>query len=394
MNRDFQNVIKYAFFGGPAPEPEDFFALARDFQSHSLSMLLGHSAMSPFLSGMPEKMKKEWDEAFYQQVRKNAMNLSAQRKFHKLLTENGYCPVILKGTSAARYYPNPLFRVTGDIDFLLYGNDDEKTFLQFLRANGYLVYGVSSGKEGRHYTIEKDGALFEYHRHFSAKRNEYDERLDRMLEKEPPEKYMFGKDVFYSFSAAGNGLVFLQHMNHHMINGLGYRQIFDWMCYVNSVLTDEFWEMEFEEKAAEIKLRTLAIHVTRLCEIYFGLPEHGFSKEADETLCRAMAEDIYEAGNFSRNRDEMTEFLYRGRTSGNVFKKLQKKGIASWEAAKKHKILRPFAWLYSAFQALRRFLKNGNVKNIRESQKIAEKNKKIYSALGVGIYRGQGISER
>ena len=45
------------------------------------------------------------------------------------------------------------------------------------------------------------------------------------------------------FPPLENGLVLLGHINQHLEEGLGLRQILDWALYVDKALDDDAWEM-------------------------------------------------------------------------------------------------------------------------------------------------------
>ena len=59
------------------------------------------------------------------QMQKFSAYMKAQDDLTGLLTWDRIKPVIIKGTAAALYYPEPSLRAMGDIDFLLYPNNGE-----------------------------------------------------------------------------------------------------------------------------------------------------------------------------------------------------------------------------------------------------------------------------
>ena len=48
-------------------------------------------------------------------------------RLHKIMTEAGIPYVILKGAASAAYYPDPIMRAMGDVDFLIDSEDVERT---------------------------------------------------------------------------------------------------------------------------------------------------------------------------------------------------------------------------------------------------------------------------
>ena len=67
----------------------------------------------------PAEVQKEWKARASAGTAHFVRILHYQEQLHKLLKENDIPMVILKGTAAAIYYPNPAQRSMGDIDFLV-----------------------------------------------------------------------------------------------------------------------------------------------------------------------------------------------------------------------------------------------------------------------------------
>ena len=83
----------------------------------------------------------------------------------ELLSSHSIPAVILKGASAAIYYPIPSARTFGDIDFIVSPEFFSIT-TQLLLDNGYQLYSDTDEKE-RHIGFKKDGYTFELDRRFS-----------------------------------------------------------------------------------------------------------------------------------------------------------------------------------------------------------------------------------
>ena len=146
-----------------------------------------------------------------------------------------------------------------------------------------------------------------------------------------------------------NGLVLLGHMVQHLKSGLGLRQVIDWMLYVDRELNDAFWNQAFETAAKDVGLNTVAIVITRMCQIYLGLSERiQWCQNADADLCAELMENLLSSGNFDRKRGKgsAVESVTSNITRIGLFRYLQTAGEYNWKAYHKHKWLRPFAWLY------------------------------------------------
>ena len=193
--------------------------------------------------------------------------LHYQQQLCELFKANDIPLVILKGTAAAVYYPNPAQRSMGDIDYLvpLEYFDQAK---ELLVKNGYAI--EDDPRAPRHMHVHKDGISFEQHRFFSSEGIDVERFISEgMNHIEMTEIY---GTSFPMLPKLANGLVLLGHMVQHLKSGLGLRQVIDWMLYVQSKLTDDFWHQTFEAAAKEAGLEKVAVTVTQMCKKYLGLP--------------------------------------------------------------------------------------------------------------------------
>jgi len=120
--------------------------------------------------------------------------------------------------------------------------------------------------------------------------------------------------------------------------------------YVQHHLSDEAWPA-FRAKASGLGLEKLAITVTRMCQLYLGLPKTYISwcSDADTELCRDLLDYIFECGNFGYKQgmsNSAAMVISHGRGLRGFFRNLQKRGEANWTFYKKHTWARPAAWIY------------------------------------------------
>ncbi len=301
--------------------------------------------------------------------------------------------VILKGAAADYYYPNPYYRCMGDIDIIVKPED-------FQRANEAMEthgYQVRDREKARHYEYKHNNVEIELHRRFSfLKDKESDVWLDQIIYDAIDHAQVVYMDEF-SFPmlpALENGLVLLSHINQHMEKGLGFRQIIDWMLYVDKEMTDEFWNTEFSPMAEKIGLKTLAITTTFLCQRYLGLAkELRFCQEADLELCETLLEYIIEQGNFGQKKG------VKGNAAVNVltirdlptfFVLLQKRGLRTWKILKKYPALKPFAWFYQLCRYARMGLQRKHpFRKLKEEYAQSKIRDDFFNRLGVAREAGK-----
>ena len=83
---------------------------------------------------VPEEAGSKWKTAYTVNLSKNLRYLHAQSELIEIFRGNNIPLIILKGASAAVYYPAPINRAMGDIDFIVPQNL-YKTFLIRLLAH-------------------------------------------------------------------------------------------------------------------------------------------------------------------------------------------------------------------------------------------------------------------
>lgn len=389
MNCTTLNILKSSFWQKPIPSEEITSEVYQELYDQTISVLvydvIGHCKVD-------DTLKMKWTEAFARQVATFVNYLEEQERLVTLLQSKGYTPAILKGLSAAMYYPEPAYRAVGDIDFLPFPreNDGVEKISELLRNSGFIF---SEDNNPRHLGFSKNGISYEMHRYFSMKETKGEKEIDELIEGSTVvERCLKGwpEYHFYSFPDEINGLIFLQHINQHLISGLGLRQIIDWMFFVESVVTDEFWKQTLKPLTDKVGLTTLAITVTKMCEIYLEEPKHSWAATADEKVCRELFQLLDESGNFGRKKnrkDNSVTTVLNQRAGG--FKGLQQRGLHHWPAAQKHRILRPFAWLYQIGRYIKKglFERDKNSEGLWASYKRHKEQDRLFKKLGLWKYR-------
>ena len=320
---------------------------------------------------LPDELMVSWKNAIVKQVRDYCVYAEVQAS---LPISVSY--VILKGTSAAKYYPYPEYRSMGDIDIMT-RREDFETACDMLIGAGYEELRCG---ELRHREFTKNGIMIEVHRYFASLNDpKQAEFLDDLIIENINSSHVLPDMV--------NGLVLLEHISQHLEHGLGLRQIIDWMLFVDECLPDSRWA-EFRGLAQKIGLEKLAIITTRMCEIYMALPGHQWCLNADENLCKELMEYVLNAGNFG-NKWEIdssagTKVLTYSRTPKAAFRLLQKKGLKNWKLAQEHPSLRPFAWIYQAGKYLGQgFGQENATSKLKEEFESARERNALLDALGV-----------
>lgn len=333
-NRELFQIIRKALWGtGTACADNDLF---EELTAQAIECLA-----APVLSciQMPEDLRMKWKKQILRQIFYYNTYLSIQKTLPISLPY-----VILKGTAAGQYYPYPEYRRMGDIDIMTRCEDYQRACHQLL-DNGYIeVTSKNDLERNRHREFIKNGFSVEVHIFFASMNDPVKaEIFDRLITDHINDSHILPHSI--------NGLVLLEHINQHLEEGLGLRQIIDWMMFVNKELPDEKWP-EFKEMTEKTGLKKLAITVTRMCELEFGLKEHTWCRDADESLCRKLLSYILACGNFGQ-KISYEEELASGRAGKlrhpvRMIRELQQMGLKNWKWAKQP-VLKHFAWVWQGY---------------------------------------------
>lgn len=294
---------------------------------------------------VPSDYRNIWCEFSYQSKAHFMQMLYEQNLLVKLFKDNNIPFVVLKGTSAAIYYPNPALRTYGDIDIYV-SQEYLKSTIELIEKSGYKFISNTV----REYEFEKNGIDFELHSKFSSKHYKNIEHVFINGLRNAVE-YELSNCSFKGLPTYENGLVLLGHIMQHLkATGIGLRQIIDWMMFVHKELDDSAWNNHFRDLAHEAGLEKLAITVTYMCKKWLGLPNDiSWCNTADENVADQLLLRVLNDGNFGCDRAPFENVRLSIKNDG-LFNHLQRTGIENWSSVQKYKVLRPFAWLYQIFR--------------------------------------------
>lgn len=307
----------------------------------------------------------------------------------RIMSEANIPCTILKGFASALYYPDPLMRSMGDVDFLVDTDDFEKA-AEVLKNNGYEstekkhdVHDVYFSKMCRcEMHFQPSGIP---HGKAGVKVRKY---LSDLLPCSQKVQTELGEVIVPS--TFHHGLIILLHMCHHLTgDGLGLRHLCDWAFFINSIGETEFLDM-FEKVFRDIGLWEFAKTMTLISCKYLGCPEMSWAKEADEKLADYILIDIIIGGNFGqKNADRSHESLLITSKNEKEVSMLKQFFISAnsivynnWKAARKFKILLPFGWIFFGGRYIIRsvFGKRPKIRPQKVAKEAAERID-IYSEL-------------
>lgn len=302
--------------------------------------------------------------------------------------------VILKGCASARYYPNPVLRSMGDVDFLV----DQEEFQhagQILKDNGYTSWDKNHichevyRKAESHLEMHFEPAGIPHGRVGELVREYLKDAIDGALVHQIEEgEYMVPSDFHH-------GLIILLHTSHHMTGeGIGLRHLCDWAVFVASLSNEKFCEL-FEEKLKNIGMWHFAQVITKVAIQYLGCPDREWVGNPDSELVDAIIKDIFKGGNFGHkdvNRSQETLLISSRGKDGVGNTSMIRQLIISmneivymkWPISKKMFFILPIGWcFYGGRYLLRSFLGKRPKIDVNAVMKGAEERRDIYRQLKI-----------
>lgn len=363
----------------------------REVMKESLAQavpLATFEALAPYKAVVPTDVFDEWKKIATKVALANIVVAKARRALHKVMDGEPY--VILKGVSAASYYPNPNVRVAGDVDFLIDPAHRDEVSARLV-ANGY---AMSYGDHANHWVYTKGSAHLEMHFEVAGVPFKETGKLVNAYLADCVYNAVKGKTddgEFPAPTAEKHALIILLHMQHHLLgDGLGLRHICDWVAFVNATRSQEFWQ-ELIAFLKKIGLYRFTLVLTQLAVKYLGLTAPDWCTDGDGTEDEVM-QDVFISGNFGV-KDEarsqagilVSENGKDGTKHGavyNLMHNLHGAVLRQYPIVKKVWVLYPFLYAYKAlrFVALSLFGKRPNLIKIAPE---AKKRKAIYKKLRV-----------
>ena len=296
------------------------------------------------------------DDAAAQFMVQNMRVLNEHVRLHELLTENGIPYVIIKGWASSYYYPEPIRRHLGDVDFFVRLEDRARTSELLIKSG----YRLTEDINPHHWSYRHDRIELELHwRLNGAPDGEPGDIIaDHMAD-------VFDRSVLVSTDVGQmripsdfhNGLIMLLHMARHMTSsGMGLRHVCDWAVFVNRI--DDF-EAMFKECFTRLGLWHYACIMTRICEKYLGLPKQAWAEaeEIPDGVCEAAMEDLCEEGNMGKSMNIAYDHFFlpditedpSAKSSGkfgSFTASLNRVTRNAMPVVKKFPALMPVGWLY------------------------------------------------
>ena len=382
------HLVGHSLFSMPLELPEtiDWEAVISQSHAQAVSTLAFEHYQE---LGLSEELTLKLKKYLKKCTVSNFNCFHGHKYLHEILTKNGIPYCILKGAASARYYPNPLLRAMGDVDFYVPPEYTAQA-RDIFSAEGFQF---KNEDHRYHISIYKDAMRLEMH--FAPIALPQSEMASVFFEywSDLLEGASLVQDVFSEYvlpSDFHHGFILLTHFQAHLISiGVGLRHVCDWAVFANSFSNDEFVAL-FEERLKRVGLWRLAQVLSLVAVRYLGMPHKPWMGE-DYALATALMEDIWRGGNFGVGEksksieamliaDSPTASIHKSRIV-QAFRSLNIVVRSHWSAAKRCPLLYPVGWIYFSARFLVRVMTGRREGNLIKVYAQSGKRKKLYRRL-------------
>lgn len=330
----------------------------------------------------------EYQSEYFNIITQNVKITEEHKVLHRLLCENDIPYIFLKGCASAEYYPDPLLRTMGDVDFLVKERDIEKTTTLLLQ-NGYTT---SDDFSGIHIAFENstNHTIIELHRNINGiPQGEIGEKINALLA-DIFDNSVCKNNNYYLPSHFHHGLILLLHTASHITSeGIGLRHLCDWAVFVSHFTDKEFVNL-FKNTLQDIGLWKFAQILTAFSVKYLGCPVKKWANDIKDDILQSILQDIINSGNFGKkdySRYQQIKYISNRNnntiTNYSTFKQalinIHSKAYYEFEFTKKSPLLLPIGYVLVIFKYIFMVIKGKRKLDNSKLIKHASHRKALYT---------------
>lgn len=309
----FFSLLRNAFWGSEIEIPEgfaDWGEVARTAKIQSALGVVGDVMLSDarIASAMSQELRTKVKTFIMANMMTHGKLNGVLVNVVSHLSAAGINSVLLKGQGLAQYYPKPEMRQCGDID-LYVGLERYADSYDVVKLLATKIDDRKALEVGKHYDFFVGKVAVEMHRYSDRYPTS---RLDRIYQEVSLKglernlvPLMFSGQEVNTPSDEYNAFYIFSHLFHHfLINGLGARQLCDWMLFLRA-------------RSSHIDMQSLQTTLKSLdmlkpwqafgCVLvkYFGMPAETFPfyDAAQENKAAKIVKRLLDEGNFGKERD-------------------------------------------------------------------------------------------
>ena len=271
------------------PQNMDIASLGAYAKKHEVKAILYYQTDSPdFLSSYASTVHS---------------NINREDMLQKLGSNLNIPYFVLKGSGVSEFYPVPMLRTMGDIDFVVHTEDREKVH-EILLKQGYECKTKYPDREWQYF---KDGRELELHDHLIYEESVNNSKQEAFFNNFWPYVHNNTLDLSFHF------LFLISHLRKHFMNeGVGFRQFIDIAIVAKYGELDWLW---IEKTADEIELLPFLKTVLTFVFRWFSVAVPIECAEITDEFYEVSTEKIFEDGVFGfgniENKGSAAINLYR-----------------------------------------------------------------------------------
>ncbi len=258
--------------------------------------------------GITEEVLLNWYCLYKDIINRNQLINKQSLEIVRMFKAAGFRSCILKGQGNALMYPNPLSRMSGDIDLWVDANKED--IIRYVKS----INSKAKVRE-KHISFETSpGIVVEVHYIPSTLRvPRYNKRLQTYYKEHSEEQFenvteFFGNGRELCVPTVGfNAIQQLTHiMSHFFVEGVGLRQLIDYYFVLCNLESDNVNRDIWEKKLDRLGMLRFAKGVMWVEKYCLGLDDKFLLVEPNERVGRLIANEILQGGNFGYHDERYT----------------------------------------------------------------------------------------
>lgn len=242
---------------------------------------------------------------YLEQIKQGNQRMNREvAEFGRLMSGTNTEYVVVKGQTMAALYPEPLVRMSGDIDFLIH--DYQHTSKVLKEHWGVVLPRQMLEKE---VSFTHGEALYELHTYLidfgSNKHKRYWERA--LTESKPATINIGGEEVKVIVPTLYTVYIFMHLFFHFVKEGLGLRQLCDWAVMMHHY-AEEIDQKRLMEVLRNVGLLKAFLAFGTILVDKLGMKDFPLAlSEKDRKIQLRILKDIMQSGNFGRDKRKVTQ---------------------------------------------------------------------------------------
>jgi len=343
---------------------------------------------------IPEECKKILTDYSRIIAKSNYRMLVINKQLTEVLGKAGISFCIMKGLAAARDFPVPDLRKSGDIDILI---TDVNSADKAVQEIGKLGFRRESEQHSLHHISMSDSTGLEIEVHTMLAEPFDNSKINGYLEKLVPEcrKHIIKKDIMDVnlpvLEDSYHAYELLLHMLQHFLrSGFGVKLLCDWVVLWNRGLSEED-RQQYLKLVTESGIKGFSDMVTITCIKYLGLKRENVlwmspfdgrknRKEQEEEI-ELFLEELMDAGEFGKAKERMVAL--RGNGIFDYVREFHHQMHLNFPKAGKIFLFWPVLWIIT----LVRFLRNNRkVRGVSSKDLLKSAGKRAKHVKGLHLF--------